>query len=68
MGYMQVLATARQKFWIIGGAKTARNAIYACLVCRRVGRMPVSQNMADLPSLRCDVTRSKQLEWTVLDL
>lgn len=54
-GYTQVLVAAREKFWVMGGAKTARNATFACLVCRRVSKQPVCQKIADLPELRCEI-------------
>ena len=51
-GRDHVLATLRQRFWVIGANSAVRNVIFHCVKCRRI-RSPVSEQvMADLPPCR----------------
>lgn len=52
MGAMQVLATMRKKYWVIGDAATVRKKILDCVVCRKAKKRMQAQNMADFPPSR----------------
>ena len=51
-GVGQVLASVRQKFWILRGHAAVRRVIGKCLKCRFWNARPCEQIMAPLPSAR----------------
>ena len=53
-----LLATARQKMWIIGGKKAARQVIKKCNVCTRWKGTTMGQVMGDLPADRTKAYRA----------
>ena len=52
VGAGQVLASIRQKFWILRGHAAVRRVIGKCLKCRLWKAKPCGQIMAPLPSAR----------------
>ena len=52
VGAGQVLASIRQKFWILRGHAAVRRVIGKCLKCRLWKAKPCEQIMASLPSAR----------------
>ena len=56
VGANHVLASLRQRYWIIGGMTNVRNVIHRCVTCRRYQGPLQQQKMADLPGCRVDDT------------
>lgn len=56
-GPQLMLATIRQKFWIIGGRSLIRRIYHQCHKCFRSRPVLVQQSLADLPSSRVTPTR-----------
>ncbi|XP_062713451.1 uncharacterized protein LOC134290347 [Aedes albopictus] len=56
-GPQLMLATIRQKFWIIGGRNLVRRTYHQCHTCFRSKPVLVQQSIADLPSSRVTPTR-----------
>ena len=48
-GPNHTLAVARNKFWILQGLQTAKNAIHRCIPCQKAFKKPEEQRMAPLP-------------------
>ena len=51
-GRNHVLATLREKYWIVKGNSAVRNVISKCVTCRRLYAPVNEQKMSDLPSDR----------------
>uniref|UniRef100_A0A182ND73 Integrase_H2C2 domain-containing protein n=1 Tax=Anopheles dirus TaxID=7168 RepID=A0A182ND73_9DIPT len=51
-GPQLLLATLRQRFWLIGGRNLTRKVFHHCLVCYRNKPILVKQSVADLPTSR----------------
>ncbi|XP_062541862.1 uncharacterized protein LOC134209856 [Armigeres subalbatus] len=56
-GPQLMLATIRQRFWIIGGRNLVRQTYHKCLQCFRNKPILVQQSIADLPTSRVTPTR-----------
>ncbi|XP_055623418.1 uncharacterized protein LOC129766841 [Toxorhynchites rutilus septentrionalis] len=56
-GPQLMLATIRQKFWIIGGRNLVRRIYHQCHACFRNKPVLIQQTIADLPSSRVTSTR-----------
>ncbi|CAB4029181.1 Gypsy retrotransposon integrase 1 [Paramuricea clavata] len=52
VGISQVLATIRQKFWVLQGPAAVKQVVGECLTCQRWNSRPESQIMAPLPDAR----------------
>ena len=52
VGISQVLATIRQKFWVLQGPAAVKRVVGECLTCQRWNSRPESQIMAPLPDAR----------------
>ena len=52
VGTSQVLASVRQKFWVLRGLTAVRRVVGKCLRCRRWNARPGQQIMAPLPEAR----------------
>ena len=48
-GRLHVLATMRERFWIVHGNAAVRRVLSRCAFCRRMHSRPLAQKMADLP-------------------
>ena len=57
VGMSHTWATIRQKFWIVKGAATIRNALGQCLLCKRRNTWAGQQIMSDLPNSRLAANR-----------
>ena len=53
-GRNHVLASLREKYWIVHGNAAVRRVIWFCVTCRKSKRPPEVQKMADLPNERID--------------
>ena len=51
-GTLHTLACVRERYWVIRGQTTVRNAIKKCVLCRSMKVKPCGQIMAPLPSVR----------------
>lgn len=51
-GMTHVLATLRQKYWIIRGAATVRRVLRRCIGCKQRTAKPIEQLMSGLPAAR----------------
>ncbi|XP_055632364.1 uncharacterized protein LOC129772870 [Toxorhynchites rutilus septentrionalis] len=56
-GPQLMLATIRQKFWIIGGRNLVRRTYHQCHTCFRNKPVLVQQSIADLPATRVTPTK-----------
>lgn len=52
-----MLATMRQKYWVIGGRDLARNTYHRCVKCFRIKPTLIQQSTGDLPSSRVTPAR-----------
>lgn len=52
VGSSQVLATIRQRFWILRGLTAVKQVVSKCMTCRRWNSRPMEQFMAPLPEAR----------------
>jgi transposase InsO family protein len=57
VGKEHVLASIREKFWLIKGRVVVRAILSKCVICRKRNATPLEQRMADLPEDR--VTANK---------
>ena len=48
-GRQHVLASLREKFWVVHANAAVRRVLSRCLICRRLQGRPMTQKMADLP-------------------
>ena len=48
-GTEYVLATLRQRYWVVKGRSVIKSVIRACVMCKRLYSVPQNQRMADLP-------------------
>ena len=51
-GRQHVLASLREKFWVLRANAAVRRVLSRCLVCRRLQARPLTQKMANLPEDR----------------
>lgn len=51
-GTSLVLATSRQKFWILDARRAIGSEIHQCIICTRYRRATLSQQMGQLPAAR----------------
>ena len=51
-GTLHTLACVRERYWVIRGQTTVRNATKKCVLCRSMKFKPCGQIMAPLPSVR----------------
>ena len=51
-GTFHTLACVRERYWVIRGQTTVRNAIKKCVLCRSIKAKPCGQIMDPLPSVR----------------
>ena len=51
-GQNHLLATLRERYWIVRGNSTVRTVIRECVVCKKLACRPMNQLMAELPSER----------------
>lgn len=56
-GSQQLLATARQRFWIMRGKTMARNVVHQCIRCTRAKPQIFNQIMGNLPECRVNPGR-----------
>ncbi|XP_065076352.1 uncharacterized protein LOC135699955 [Ochlerotatus camptorhynchus] len=56
-GPQLMLATLRQKFWILGGRNLVRRTYHQCITCFRSKPKLILQTVADLPASRVTPTR-----------
>ncbi|XP_058444243.1 uncharacterized protein LOC131425935 [Malaya genurostris] len=56
-GPLLMLATLRQRFWILGGRNLVRQTYHKCHTCFRSKPILIQQSIADLPSSRVTPTR-----------
>ncbi|GAA53116.1 hypothetical protein CLF_109567, partial [Clonorchis sinensis] len=54
MGTSHVLATMRQKFWVVKGTAAVKRLVHRCLSCKARSMKPAEQLMAPLPPCRVD--------------
>ena len=52
VGTSPVLATIRQKFWVLQDPEAVKRVMGECLICKRWNSCPESQIMAPLPDVR----------------
>lgn len=52
VGSSQVLATIRQRFWILRGPSAVKQVVRRCFTCRRWNSRPMEQLMSPLPEAR----------------
>ena len=52
VGTIHTLSLLREKFWVVHGVSSVRNALRKCHVCRRHNAAPGAQIMASLPVVR----------------
>ena len=65
-GRNHVLASSREKYWVIRANSTVRNVLFKCVQCRKLNSPVVEQKMADLPEDR--VTPAPPFSFTGVDL
>ena len=65
-GRNHVLATSREKYWVINANTTVRNILFKCVQCRKSRSPVIEQKMADLPKDR--VTPAPPFSHTGVDL
>ncbi|KAH9592803.1 hypothetical protein MS3_00004602 [Schistosoma haematobium] len=54
VGATQVMATVRERFWVLRGGLAMRRVIRNCVYCRRRNARPIQQLMAPLPPVRIE--------------
>ncbi|CAH2109315.1 unnamed protein product [Euphydryas editha] len=59
-GQKLLLASLRQRFWIIDGLRTIKKIIYKCVTCFRMKAVAVTQLMGSLPAYRVNACRPFQ--------
>ena len=64
-GRNHVLASLREKFWVIKSNSTVRGILSKCVICRKIQGNPYEQKMSDLPIER--VTQTTPFLYTGVD-
>ncbi|CAI2732197.1 unnamed protein product [Schistosoma spindalis] len=54
VGATQVMATVRERFWVLRGGVAMRRVIKDCVYCKRRNARPIQQLMAPLPPVRIE--------------
>ncbi|CAH8572859.1 unnamed protein product [Schistosoma guineensis] len=54
VGATQVMATVRERFWVLRGGVAMRRVIKNCVYCKRRNARPIQQLMAPLPPVRIE--------------
>ncbi|TNN20866.1 Gag-Pol polyprotein, partial [Schistosoma japonicum] len=62
VGSTQVMATVRERFWVLRGGTAVRRIVGNCIHCQRRNARPAQQLMAPLPLVRVGDADSEDLE------